>query len=157
MRSELEKHRVNCPAAKRFPQLESEVAKIAGKLSNGLSSKVDLIWKLQWWQIGIMVTLIGAILTVGVMAIQELIAAIDASNLVVPKQPMSVMQQMTIPDLLAQIPEEIVQVINAVVNNIPLTTDQIDAWNIAYAAHENAAQIDVTENKQSAALTLETG
>lgn len=91
------------------------------------------------------------------LAQEDYLAAIDASNLVVPKQPMSVMQQMTIPDLLAQTPEEIVQVINAVVNNIPLTTDQIDAWNIAYAAHENAAQIDVTENKQSAALTSETG
>ena len=71
--------------------------------------------------------------------------------------PSSIVSQMSMPDLLAQIPEEIVQVINAVVNNIPLTTDQIDAWNIAYTAHENAAQIDVTENKQSAALTLETG
>jgi hypothetical protein len=64
---------------------------------------------------------------------------------------------MTMPDLLAQIPEEIIVVINAFVNGISLTADQINIWNAAYAIHENAAQIAVTEPTQSPTLSMTTG
>ena len=35
------------------------VACIEGKLTDGLESRVRMIERMQWWQIGIMVTLVG--------------------------------------------------------------------------------------------------
>jgi CCR4-NOT transcriptional regulation complex NOT5 subunit len=47
----------------------------------------------------------------------------------------SAVQQMTMPDLLAQIPDEIISVINSFVTGTALTSDQVTAWNTAYAQH----------------------
>jgi hypothetical protein len=39
-----------------------EVAHIKGKLSDGLECRVRTIEKMQWWQLGIMVTLVGVLI-----------------------------------------------------------------------------------------------
>jgi hypothetical protein len=38
------------------------LAQVQGKLDNGLTTRVRLIEKMQWWQIGIMITMVGALL-----------------------------------------------------------------------------------------------
>ena len=43
-------------------ELGKAVELIKGKLSNGLESRVRVIEKMQWWQIGIMVTLVGVLI-----------------------------------------------------------------------------------------------
>jgi hypothetical protein len=42
--------------------LEVGMAEMQGKLSNGLESRVRQIERMQWWQIGIMVAMIGALI-----------------------------------------------------------------------------------------------
>lgn len=42
--------------------LAVQVARIEGKLDNGLSSRVRLIERMQWWQIGIMVAFFAFVL-----------------------------------------------------------------------------------------------
>lgn len=52
-----------------------------------------------------------------------------------PSSPKNSTPSMTMPDLLAQIPQEIIDIINAYVNGLTLTPDQVNAWNTAYTIH----------------------
>ena len=58
---------------------------------------------------------------------------------IVVSSPKNSPPSMTMPDLLAQIPQEIIDVINAYVNGLTLTPDQVNAWNTAYTAHQTPA------------------
>jgi hypothetical protein len=51
--------RYRAPDAVR--RLENKIAEIEGKIGNGLEARVRLIERMQWWQIGIMVAIIGAL------------------------------------------------------------------------------------------------
>ncbi len=42
-------------------ELCERVAKIEGKLDNGITARIRFIERMQWWQIGIMVVIIGGL------------------------------------------------------------------------------------------------
>jgi hypothetical protein len=53
---------VVCSRDKEISALTAGLARIEGKLDNGINAKIAWLSKFQWWQLSIMVAIIGSIL-----------------------------------------------------------------------------------------------
>jgi hypothetical protein len=56
------KQHVICTKEEEIGELTGSVARIEGKLDNGLSSRIKMIEKMQYWQLGVMVAIITGLL-----------------------------------------------------------------------------------------------
>jgi len=53
---------VECSKAEEIGGIHEGLMKLSAKIENGLSSRVRLIERMQWWQLGIMVAIVGAVI-----------------------------------------------------------------------------------------------
>jgi hypothetical protein len=56
------KQHVICTKEKEITNLMGTVSRIEGKLDNGLDSRIKVIEKMQYWQLGVMVAIITGLL-----------------------------------------------------------------------------------------------
>ena len=57
------KPRHSCIHEEDIAELTTAIARFEGKLANGLSARVKLIERMQWWQFGVMVAIIGIVIS----------------------------------------------------------------------------------------------
>jgi len=53
---------VECSKAEEIGGIQEGLIKLTAKIENGLSSRVKLIERMQWWQLGIMVAIVTAVI-----------------------------------------------------------------------------------------------
>ena len=51
-----------CTRARQIDNLAVGLSRIEGKLDNGINARIAWLTRIQWWQLGVMVTIIGMVI-----------------------------------------------------------------------------------------------